>query len=99
MPKESKCLTCGKKLTQVGNRPKKYCNSTCRSIAWHREAALAKKKMAEAVKPKKKTPLGALVHLEDLTKQTAGKTKDLTKSSPLVPSNYLLERRKLKSSK
>ncbi len=61
-----KCLTCGKPIIQGGNRPKKYCDSTCRSIAWHREAAKAKAK----------------VSVKDLTKPSSGKAKDLTRQPP-----------------
>lgn len=84
MAKSEKCPTCGERVEQPPNakRKKIYCNDTCRSVAWHRRKSLAKKKMAEIIKP----PAGKRVEVNDLTKPSNGKVKDLTK--PPSKSNY-----------
>lgn len=60
----SKCLNCGKPIKQIGPRPRKYCNSTCRSNHWQKE----KRKELAAANPVERADFHILTTKEGIKK-------------------------------
>lgn len=82
----AKCLKCGKALKQLpGKRPKKYCNSTCRSGDWAKAARAARNADKPKKEPKKKKSVaGKKVKHAPKVKKIVNKPGDIITSDTII---------------